>query len=94
MSTLSTICCGFATEASASGPAALTLSPITDDDGRVTGVASVSRDISERQRAEAMFEGLLQAAPDAIVGVTHDGTITLINAQAERLFGYQAAEAR
>ncbi|MFC7533237.1 PAS domain S-box protein [Actinoplanes sp. GCM10030250] len=70
----------------------LTLSPITDDDGRVAGVASVSRDISERQRAEAMFEGLLEAAPDAIIGVTHDGTITLINAQAERLFGYKREE--
>ncbi|MBG0568044.1 PAS domain S-box protein [Actinoplanes sp. NEAU-A11] len=70
----------------------LTLSPITDDDGRVAGVASVSRDISERQRAEAMFEGLLEAAPDAIIGVTRDGTITLINAQAERLFGYQREE--
>ncbi|GIE32861.1 hypothetical protein Ait01nite_059060 [Actinoplanes italicus] len=70
----------------------LTLSPITDDDGRIAGVASVSRDISERQRAEAMFEGLLEAAPDAIIGVTGDGLITLINAQAERLFGYQREE--
>jgi PAS domain S-box-containing protein len=70
----------------------LTLSPITDADGRVTGLASISRDVSERQRAEAMFEGLLEAAPDAIIGVTQDGTITLINAQAERLFGYPRDE--
>jgi PAS domain S-box-containing protein len=70
----------------------LTLSPIIDANGRTAGVASISRDISERQRAEAMFEGLLEAAPDAIIGVTHDGTITLINAQAERLFGYPRDE--
>jgi PAS domain S-box-containing protein len=70
----------------------LTLSPIVDANGRTTGVASISRDISERQRAEAMFEGLLEAAPDAIIGVTRDGTITLINAQAERLFGYPRHE--
>ncbi|MET0415639.1 MAG: PAS domain S-box protein, partial [Actinoplanes sp.] len=70
----------------------LTLSPITDADGRVAGVASISRDISERQRAEAMFEGLLEAAPDAIIGATRDGTITLINAQAERMFGYPREE--
>jgi PAS domain S-box-containing protein len=70
----------------------LTLSPIIDGNGRTTGVASISRDISERQRAEAMFEGLLEAAPDAIIGVTHNGAITLINAQAERLFGYRRDE--
>ena len=70
----------------------LTLSPITDENDNVSGVASISRDISERQRAEAMFEGLLQAAPDAIVGVTRDGTIALINTQAERLFGYRRDE--
>jgi len=70
----------------------LTLSPITDATGAVTGVASISRDITERQRAETMFEGLLEAAPDAIIGVTRDGTITLINAQAERLFGYPRDE--
>ncbi len=34
----------------------LTLSPITDSNGQATGVASISRDVSERERAEAMFE--------------------------------------
>ncbi|GIF14943.1 ATP-binding protein [Actinoplanes teichomyceticus] len=44
------------------------------------------------EHPESTFEGLLEAAPDAIVGVTTDGTITLINAQAEDLFGYPRAE--
>ncbi|MEV8508362.1 PAS domain S-box protein [Actinoplanes sp. NPDC051475] len=39
-----------------------------------------------------MFRGLLEAAPDAIIGATRDGTITLINAQTERMFGYQREE--
>jgi len=70
----------------------LTLSPITNASGVLTGVASISRDVTERRRAEAMFEGLLEAAPDAIIGVNRDGTIALINAQAERMFGYERAE--
>ncbi|MDR7280511.1 PAS domain S-box protein [Catenuloplanes atrovinosus] len=35
---------------------------------------------------------LLEAAPDAIVVVTEDGRVALINAQAERLLGYQRDE--
>jgi PAS domain S-box-containing protein len=42
--------------------------------------------------ADRRFAGLLEAAPDAMVCVEGDGRIALVNAQAERLFGYRRDE--
>src|SRR6266704_3822650 len=45
-----------------------------------------------RDLADRRFVGLLEAAPDAMVCVDGDGRIALVNAQAERLFGYHRDE--
>ncbi len=70
----------------------VTSTPIRDAFGAVVGTASVARDLDEQQRAEAMFRSLVEAAPDATVCVDDQGVIALVNAQAERLFGYPRDE--
>ncbi|MGD0699051.1 MAG: PAS domain S-box protein [Trebonia sp.] len=70
----------------------VTLSPIADRQGTVIGVSRISRDLSTQQRADVRFRGLLESAPDAMVCVDSAGQITLVNAQAERLFGYSRQE--
>ena len=67
-------------------PIEIGLNPIETPEGLVT-LASII-DITERKRAEERFRQVVESAPNAMIMVDRKGKITLVNRQAESLFGY------
>jgi two-component system, chemotaxis family, CheB/CheR fusion protein len=77
----------------------LSVSPIKDPSGQIIGASTIARDISERKRAEEAlkrseerFRTLVEDSPNALLLVDQDGAITLLNRQAEEIFGFTRAE--
>jgi two-component system cell cycle sensor histidine kinase/response regulator CckA len=66
----------------------LLVSPLRDAAGTIVGVTTTARDISDREQAESRVQAVLDAAPDALLGVDAAGTVVLVNAEAERMFGF------
>jgi PAS domain S-box-containing protein len=68
------------------------ITAIRDESGQLRGFSNVTRDLSERKRAEERFQFVVEAAPAAMIMVSGDGRIVLVNSQTERLFGYRRDE--
>jgi PAS domain S-box-containing protein len=73
-------------------PVLATIAQIRGSDDDRLAFVGVYSDITGLQQAEAKFAALLEAAPDAMVGVGPAGDIALANARAERLFGWSQDE--
>jgi len=71
-------------------PIEIGLNPIETAAGLYT-LASII-DITERKRAEERFRLVVEAAPNAMIMADRNGLITLVNRNAESLFGYSRAE--
>jgi PAS domain S-box-containing protein len=60
--------------------------------GKPLLMRGVSIDITQRRQAEEHFRLVVEAAPNAMIMVNPRGIVTLVNAQAEAIFGYTREE--
>lgn len=65
---------------------------VCDDQDQPIALRGTCLDVTELRNEEMRFRGLLEAAPDAMVIVDETGSLTLVNGQTERLFGYDRQE--
>ncbi len=70
--------------------AEIALNPIETADGLV--ITSTIREIGAVDDSEAYFKHLLESAPDAMIIIDNHGKMTIVNEQAERMFGYTREE--
>lgn len=77
----------------------LTISPMKDERGNITGISTISRDISYQKRIEKTLEQLrhqneliLDSAGEGICGLNREGKITFANPAAAKITGYSVRE--
>ncbi|TDQ82434.1 PAS domain S-box-containing protein [Dongia mobilis] len=71
-------------------PVEIGLNPIETDQG--LKILSAIVDITERRRSAERFRRVVEAAPNAMVMISQQGRIEMVNAEAERVFGYDRSE--
>jgi two-component system, LuxR family, sensor kinase FixL len=60
--------------------------------GQPARMRGAALDITKRKQAEEQFRLVVEAAPNAMIMVNTEGCITLVNTQAEAVFGYAREE--
>lgn len=70
-----------------------TKSPVFDEEGKVSKVITIIRDINERKRTEENLAITLQSIGDSVIATDVNGRISRMNTQAEFLTGWTYKEA-
>lgn len=63
-----------------------------DEQGQAVGMLGTVQDVSERKRDQEAVVQIVEGAIDAVVTVDEQGQVQLWNREAERIFGFSAAE--
>jgi PAS domain S-box-containing protein len=77
----------------------LTISPIRDVNGNVTGASNVARDVTEEKRieralreSEERFRAIVETTPECVKLVSADGTLLHMNSSGLKMVGADSAE--
>ncbi len=62
---------------------------LVDGTRKFTGIV---RDVTARKQAEAQFQQVVESAPNGMLMINPQGTITMVNKQVEAMFGYTRDE--
>ncbi len=77
------------------GDFVVSVSPIFNDDGQLTGSIHIAREITEQkklERSDRFLASIVESSSDAIIGKDLNGKITSWNSAAEKMYGYSTNE--
>ncbi len=69
--------------------ASLVIAPLRNDEGKLRGYTIITRDITDQRRTDDGLRVMAELSINAIVLVNMSGKIVSVNAQTEKMFGYQ-----
>jgi PAS domain S-box-containing protein len=73
-------------------PVAVTVSPIRDESGRLTGLSAIDRDMTSQKQASQYARSLIEASLDPLVTISPDGKITDVNEATIKVTGLPREE--
>ena len=68
-------------------PVSLTIAPIRDEHGAIVGVSTITRDVTNEQKAFEASRSMIESSLDSLVSINPEGKITDVNAATVKVTG-------